>query len=78
MEQSLQNLQHYNGTTTKLIVDPGYIKKTAIYQLFDLTILQGLPSSRHLQSYLNDVHLVPSVVLKGSELLTKVPMNINT
>jgi len=31
-----------------------------------------------LQSYLNDVHLVPSVVLRGNELLTKVPMDIDT
>ena len=34
------------------------------------TGIQALPSSRYLQSYLNDVHLVSSVVLK---LLTKVP-----
>jgi len=27
------------------------------------------------QSYLNDVHLVPSVVLVDNELLTKVPMD---
>ena len=30
------------------------------------------------QSYLNDVHLVPSVVLRDNELLTKVPMDIDT
>jgi len=30
------------------------------------------------QSYLNDVHLVPSVVLTDNELLTKVPMDIDT
>ena len=29
------------------------------------------------QSYLNDVHLVPSVVLIDNELLTKVPMDID-
>jgi len=29
------------------------------------------------QSYLNDVHLVPSVVLRDNELLTKVPMDID-
>ena len=28
------------------------------------------------QSYLNDVHLAPSVVLKNNELLTKVPSDI--
>ena len=30
------------------------------------------------QSYLNDVHLVPFVVLRDNELLTKVPMDIDT
>jgi len=30
------------------------------------------------QSYLNDVHLVPSVVLRDNELLTQVPMDIDT
>ena len=30
------------------------------------------------QSNLNDVHLVASVVLGGNELLTKVPMDIDT
>jgi len=29
------------------------------------------------QSYLNDLHLVPSVVLRDNELLTKVPMEID-
>ena len=29
-------------------------------------------------SYLNDIHLVPSVVLRDNELLTKVPMDIDT
>ena len=33
---------------------------------------------RSIQSYLNDVHLVPSVVLRGNELLTKVPMDMDT
>ena len=31
-----------------------------------------------LASYLNDVHLVPSVVLRDNELFTKVPMDIDT
>ena len=30
------------------------------------------------QSYLNDVHLVPSVVFRDNELLTKVPMDLDT
>ena len=30
------------------------------------------------QSYLNDVHLVPSVVLRDNELLIKAPMDIDT
>ena len=30
------------------------------------------------QSYLNDVHLVPPVVLRDNELLTKVPIDIDT
>ena len=30
------------------------------------------------QPYLNDVHLVPSVALRDNELLTKVPMDIDT
>ena len=30
------------------------------------------------QSYLNDVHLVPSVVFRDNELLTKVPIDIDT
>ena len=30
------------------------------------------------QSYSNDVHLVPSVVLRDNELLTKLPMDIDT
>ena len=29
-------------------------------------------------AYLNDVHLVPSVVLRDNELLTNVPMDIDT
>ena len=35
----------------------------------------ALPFPRYLQSYLNDVHLVPYVVLRGNELLTKVLMD---
>jgi len=31
-----------------------------------------------LELYLNDVHLVPSVVLRGNELLIKVPMDRST
>ena len=29
-------------------------------------------------NFINDVHLVPSVVLRGNELLDKAPMDIKT
>ena len=41
-------------------------------------MIQAMPSSRYLQSYLSGVYLASSETLKGNELLTKVPMDRNT
>jgi len=59
-------------------------KSTVAHNILKVLGLQaewyaGSAFTRYLQSYyLNDVHLVPSVVLRGNELLTKVPMDRNT
>ena len=43
-----------------------------MFKIADAIVKDWIPN------FLNDVHLVPSVVLRDNKLLTKVPMNIDT
>ena len=49
--------------------------RTKLNQHFET---QQLLCVTQLQSYLNDAHLIPSVILRGNELLKKVPMDIDS
>ena len=70
----MQQLQCLYQGCTKFVFHYGFSTRLGLEQSSHLTCsFFQIP-----QSYLNDVHLVPSVVLTDNKLLTKVPMDIDT